>query len=773
MYLAADSFIAGHCAFSGSPAGTIADGTVEQREGLTMKKATSSYLFLLPLGATLCLALSGAYAQRVPTPGERTTAFSLPAWGASNSLPQIQTRTHAPGKIVGKKVTNYTAEEWGTWIDSTWGAGQTATQQLHVFDTFWDGINTTWGGFPNLSLNWDSIRALYRPQISSGLSRGRFAALMSRVWMPLLEYHTYIYDLKVDTTFGDDWAFWRYKPGIPLLLIGTQWRDPIGAPITAMQDSNGLVYRAVPGHPLGLQPGDVILGYEGVPWKQLYPRLLEMGVPVNRYWSSPGSTPESRQQLAMSAVGWNWGMFDTIDVVKYATGDTVHMPTAPLATSTQAIWASDQVPIPGVQMPEGSVSNTNAVSWGVVQGTNIGYIYVWDWYTSMTAQRFSDAVTDLRYAKNVDGLVIDFRMNLGGEVEYANAGFARLFGFDPTSNWAFATRASPSDHLSFGPIQLNFGFTPGISFDRPIAMLIGPGCLSAGDYNAFRLRFHPMARSFGKPTNGAFVAAPQRLGSLEQDWNYEYWSGLMSSLIPGEGYMIHKGVQPDESVWLTRDCVAKGEDDVVKRALGWMESLSYAHDVKVGKDTVRNPSDSIRITAQVKNPGHHALIVSAIAATPQGSVADSVVLAMAPGDSLWHAFLKAPRANGRYNISVRTDDVTSGTYRRLPNVAWFTAIVTDVHALAEDLPKEFGLQQNFPNPFNPSTTIQYGLPNRSYVTLKVFNMLGQTVALLQNGEQEAGYHKVQFDGRNLSSGVYLYRMQAGEFVQTRRLLLLK
>jgi hypothetical protein len=59
-----------------------------------------------------------------------------------------------------------------------------------------------------------------------------------------------------------------------------------------------------------------------------------------------------------------------------------------------------------------------------------------------------------------------------------------------------------------------------------------------------------------------------------------------------------------------------------------------------------------------------------------------------------------------------------------------------------------------PNPFNPSTTIRYGLPSRAHVTLAVFNTLGQQVAVLQNGEQEAGYHEVQFDGRNLSSDVY-------------------
>ena len=99
-------------------------------------------------------------------------------------------------------------------------------------------------------------------------------------------------------------------------------------------------------------------------------------------------------------------------------------------------------------------------------------------------------------------------------------------------------------------------------------------------------------------------------------------------------------------------------------------------------------------------------------------------------------------------------------------------MISDVEGI-ELLPKHFVLGQNYPNPFNPSTTIRYGLPNRSQVMLAVFNMLGQEVATLVNGNQEEGYHEVTFDGKNLSSGVYLYRIQAGSYVETRKLLLMR
>jgi photosystem II stability/assembly factor-like uncharacterized protein len=88
-----------------------------------------------------------------------------------------------------------------------------------------------------------------------------------------------------------------------------------------------------------------------------------------------------------------------------------------------------------------------------------------------------------------------------------------------------------------------------------------------------------------------------------------------------------------------------------------------------------------------------------------------------------------------------------------------------------DVPMQIVLSQNYPNPFNPSTTIKYELPTRSHVTLTVFNTLGQQVATLVEGEMEAGFHQAVFDASGLASGVYLYRLQAGSFVETRKLVL--
>ncbi len=91
----------------------------------------------------------------------------------------------------------------------------------------------------------------------------------------------------------------------------------------------------------------------------------------------------------------------------------------------------------------------------------------------------------------------------------------------------------------------------------------------------------------------------------------------------------------------------------------------------------------------------------------------------------------------------------------------------------EIAPRGFALQQNYPNPFNPETEIRYQIPEVSRVTLKVFDPLGREVAMLVNEIQDAGFKSVTFNASNLASGMYFYRMQAGDFVQTKTLLLLK
>ncbi len=99
--------------------------------------------------------------------------------------------------------------------------------------------------------------------------------------------------------------------------------------------------------------------------------------------------------------------------------------------------------------------------------------------------------------------------------------------------------------------------------------------------------------------------------------------------------------------------------------------------------------------------------------------------------------------------------------------------MTGVEFTQPEIPVAFELYQNYPNPFNPSTKIGFALPRESKVKLEVFNVLGERVAVLKDEVMPAGVHVVEFNATGLSSGVYFYRLTAGDFVATKKMVLMK
>ncbi|HRN27772.1 MAG TPA: T9SS type A sorting domain-containing protein, partial [Ignavibacteriaceae bacterium] len=91
----------------------------------------------------------------------------------------------------------------------------------------------------------------------------------------------------------------------------------------------------------------------------------------------------------------------------------------------------------------------------------------------------------------------------------------------------------------------------------------------------------------------------------------------------------------------------------------------------------------------------------------------------------------------------------------------------------EVVPTQYDLSQNYPNPFNPKTTIQFSLPKQTQLKINIYNMLGELVETLAAGTYEAGYHKVTFNASNLPSGTYIYRMESSNFIQVKKMLLIK
>ncbi len=118
-----------------------------------------------------------------------------------------------------------------------------------------------------------------------------------------------------------------------------------------------------------------------------------------------------------------------------------------------------------------------------------------------------------------------------------------------------------------------------------------------------------------------------------------------------------------------------------------------------------------------------------------------------------------------------TDVILKGCI--IDGVVYGDTTVVSVEDENPEMPKEFSLSQNYPNPFNPSTNIQYAIDSRQYVSLKVYDILGKEVAILVNEEKLAGNYKITFDASSLPSGIYFYQLQAGSFVQTRKMVLLK
>jgi hypothetical protein len=155
-----------------------------------------------------------------------------------------------------------------------------------------------------------------------------------------------------------------------------------------------------------------------------------------------------------------------------------------------------------------------------------------------------------------------------------------------------------------------------------------------------------------------------------------------------------------------------------------------------------------------------------------GTLGGGVFLSTNNGTS-WTAVNTGLTGTAVYALAVSGTTLVAGTdgsgvWRRP-----LSEMITDVAQGGSDIPTAYALQQNYPNPFNPNTTIEYELPKSSMVKLIVYDLLGREVSVLVNERRDAGVHEVNFDGSNLASGVYLCRLTAGDFVQSRKLAILK
>jgi hypothetical protein len=761
--------------------------------------------------------------------------------------------------------------DWQHIIDSTWGPGDPLPQKLLIFNTFAQQVHDQFDGFLSLQLNWDSLKSYYLNQINASTSKGAFSSIMSHFSYDLKDYHTRAVDTSVVQS--------PLNPGVPVLLLGSYLTvEHFGAVTTVLEDSTTLILRVVPNHPLSLEPGDIILGYEGIPWKELVQELFNAGLPI---FAHTGGCKTADTYLNLFGAGINWHLFNTIDILKHSSGDTVHLSVLPLLNLNVPPMANnEQLPIPNIPFPD--VISWQCVTYGILENTNIGYIYLaQEWPEEVADYQFYEAVNSL---KNTDALIIDMRLNYGGWALFNNA-FRILFN-ESQNTLEEAYRCNPNTFDLCSGSWWQYYRIDGMApeyYDRPIAVLLGPTCVSMGDLTAQRLRYHPMIRFFGASSD-ASLGINLFIENFP-DWYIRYSIGDTYHLSKPDEYLNRREFPIDFPVWHNPDDVAMGKDAVVEKSLEWINNVVYPHNTVSDKIYYLLSQDTVHLSTTIENPNSHQLSARAYLKTVEGVLIDSVDFVkqtLNPEGEQWTTNLSLPPAEELYKISITSFDQTTLEQFNVPNVTRYTnagPLVVDsilyVHLPAQrrystrpyisnlgnslpikgvllkitcedpwivnfpgvivsfptiqpgataisnsvvglyydstfsgyfdlkfeimsngwpywtdtlifydpnwvgiedelnEVPTEFLLSQNYPNPFNPSTTFRYSIPKSSQVTLKIINTLGEELQILVNEEKPVGTYELNWNAANLPSGVYFYRLQAGDYVQTRKMILLK
>ena len=472
--------------------------------------------------------------------------------------------------------TPKTVEEWRDRIDAAWGQSElTKSTQLTMFNNYWTKLSDSFPAFQYLDLDFDSLRQANIIELNSGpVSRGRFAAIMQYTAKAVSESHTNFFDWNV-------LGFVNPQHNRPLLMLSSYVHEQhFGAGLSLMPDSSLFVYDVINNHPMGLEVGDIIIGYDGQRWKDLYPILLEAQLPILGPW---GSSEEATTHILLTSAGLNWHLYDSMTVVKYATGDTISLSTSLMANKTIDAYFSEQLPVPGIPAP---FPDETEIVWGIIDNTNFGYLYATGWGAG-SGVPFTNAVDSMLDIYNVEAIIFDFRVNNGGSMFQCYEILERMLS-DTTATIAFYDRLDPNDRTAMfkaWPEDLyQINADPTTNVDIPMAVLCGPNALSAGDQVPNLFRLHPRVRTFGKKTSTAFTAATY----YDLYPNY-YFLGSFGNSAPAyatDTFLTHTGFPIDEEVWLTQEDAVNGVDAVVKAATAWIEreiGLFFEADLTVGQ----------------------------------------------------------------------------------------------------------------------------------------------------------------------------------------------
>ncbi len=280
---------------------------------------------------------------------------------------------------------------------------------------------------------------------------------------------------------------------------------------------------------------------------------------------------------------------------------------------------------------------------------------------------------------------------------------------------------------------------------------------------------------------GWFYPSPQKVKNQPGEWMNYRTAALFAAYAPPNGGFVEQNTITSDPQMQTPAIVSDAEVDAMAQ---WNQSeygdsrFSAPSPVLTSTAYIYgdyNPSTLPGIVGGVKTDG--ITQTSTIAPTDQIGVSKftdltenfsqsahiSTIDGLPIGSLMWN-----DAQNAAYNSAAAWKAVAAA-YNAIPGLpASLTAV-----KVTTTTPKSFALSQNYPNPFNPTTQINYTVPQNGFVTLKVYNVLGQEVASLFAGQQTAGSHFVTFDGNKLASGVYFYRLQSGSNSVTMKMVLMK
>lgn len=456
---------------------------------------------------------------------------------------------------------------------SFWGPAPPLAKRLEVFDAIANDLEAIYL-FEAAELDWETTRPLLRARVESAASFSDFYRVFTDLSRGLRDSHNAFVSKRVCQTPISE---------RPPLLRG--FMKALGSPQslgfcgTALDDDSVLVYRADEKNPASLKPGDRIVGFDG---KGLRP-LLQEALSTLPYCGATAGNRKSDDLLMIAAMAYNPHLYQTMDVVRHGQTKVEAIETDTIVkTDLPKLGCNEQLAT-AIPFPWKSAIDSmtrSPVSSGILPGTNIGYLYVYGWIGDVETA-FLEALKSLQ---KTNGLIIDTRLNIGGNSFASYPGLRFLFKEDITDRLHIARRPEPTGKDETPKTApRNIKVDPATHYDHPIAILTGPLAGSSADGVTYLLAAHPRARRFGRPTNGSPCFAP---------------NGTSHSLGPKMGALLVRrtpcttldenkkplsgsALEPEVSVWLTPDDAESGRDTVVQTALTW---ISKENATKANKE---------------------------------------------------------------------------------------------------------------------------------------------------------------------------------------------